>query len=54
MGRAISSGISGPLEGEMRHTYADCLRARALLGYLPQTSIVEGLTQEVSMAKRER
>jgi nucleoside-diphosphate-sugar epimerase len=38
-------------KGEMKHTYADCLRARTLLGYIPQTTILEGLTQEVAWLK---
>jgi UDP-glucose 4-epimerase len=51
MGQRIQVNHQPAGKGEMRHTYADCLRARTLLGYLPQVSIVEGLTREVAWLK---
>jgi nucleoside-diphosphate-sugar epimerase len=42
------------LKGEMKHTYADCLRARDLLGYIPRVSISEGLAREVAWLRGER
>ncbi len=47
IGRSLSVEYQAGFKGEMRHTYADCDRARTRLGYIPQTSILEGLTEEV-------
>lgn len=33
-------------KGDVRHTYADTSRARAILGFIPQTSLEEGLAAE--------
>ena len=52
IGKRIEVDHQPSLKGEMMHTYADCLRARTLLGYLPQTSIVEGLCREVEWLKQ--
>jgi nucleoside-diphosphate-sugar epimerase len=54
LGRPVPVEYQAGPKGEMRHTYADCLRARTLLGYMPQTSILEGLTQEVAWLREER
>jgi UDP-glucose 4-epimerase len=54
IGRSISVKYQAGSKGEMKHTYADCLRARTLLGYVPQTSISEGLTQEVAWLRGEQ
>jgi UDP-glucose 4-epimerase len=54
IGRSISVEYQAGFKGEMKHTYANCLRARTRLGYIPQTTILEGLTQEVAWLKGER
>ncbi|MDH7500067.1 MAG: NAD-dependent epimerase/dehydratase family protein [candidate division NC10 bacterium] len=53
LGHPIQVNYQPALKGEMRHTYADCLRARTALGYFPKVSIVEGLTQEWAWLKGE-
>lgn len=53
LGQHIQVNYQPALKGEMRHTYADCLRARAALGYFPKVAIVEGLTQELAWLKDE-
>lgn len=35
-------------EGDIKHSYADISRARNILGYQPQTSILEGLRQTLA------
>ncbi len=54
IGRSLAVKYQAGFKGEMKHTYADCLRARSRLGYIPQTSILEGLTQEVAWLRGER
>lgn len=54
LGYRLKVQYQSPLKGEIRHTHADCHKALDLLGYLPRTSIVEGLTQEVKWLKGER
>jgi nucleoside-diphosphate-sugar epimerase len=54
LGQRIEVQYQPALKGEMRHTYADCLRARTLLGYAPRVSIVDGLTWEAQWLKDER
>lgn len=51
VGQPIQVHHEPSLKGEMRHTCADCLQARTVIGYLPQTSIREGLAQEVAWLK---
>jgi len=53
LGQRIQVNYQPGLKGEMRHTYADWLRARTALGYFPKVSIVEGLTQELAWLKGE-
>ncbi len=36
-----------PAPGEMRHTWADTTRARAVLGFTPQVSLYEGLRRQI-------
>jgi UDP-glucose 4-epimerase len=54
LGQRIQVNYQPALKGEMRHTYADCLRARILLGYSPQVSIADGLAREAEWLKGEQ
>jgi nucleoside-diphosphate-sugar epimerase len=46
VGRQPIVEVDGAQPGDMRHTYADTSRARADLGFQPQTSLEEGLRAE--------
>ncbi len=46
MGRPIRKNYVEQAKGDARHTSADITKARQILGYSPQVSLAEGLTQE--------
>jgi UDP-glucose 4-epimerase len=46
VGRPPIVEVDGDQPGDMRHTYADTSRARADLGFQPQTGLEEGLRAE--------
>jgi nucleoside-diphosphate-sugar epimerase len=43
-----------PRMGDVRHSLADITRARAMLGYEPQTSLEEGLRLTIDWWKQSR
>ena len=52
-GRLPAVRYAGPLAGDARHTYADCSRASADLGYQPRWRLREGLAAEVEWMRQE-
>ncbi len=46
MGRPIRRNYVEKAKGDARHTSADITKAKTILGYFPQVSLVEGLTKE--------
>jgi UDP-glucuronate 4-epimerase len=53
-GRKIQLDQMAPQPGDVEFTYADISKARNLLGYAPQTSIVKGLTAFFEWFEKER
>lgn len=46
VGEPLRRDMTAPAAGDARHTAADVSKARQILGYNPQISLLEGLTQE--------
>lgn len=51
-GRRAELEAAPPPPGEMPHTYADVRRAEALLGWVPKTTLADGLAEEVAWIDR--
>jgi len=47
LGKRVMVRYAEPQAGDVRHTSADCTRAARVLGYVPRTSLREGLRAEV-------
>lgn len=52
VGHPIQVEIEPPARGDVRHTGADLSRARQVLGFVPETSFVDGYAQEVEWVRR--
>ena len=51
MGKKGQYKLTPPRSGDQRETSADISKARAILGYEPETSLEEGLTREVEWCR---